>query len=623
MKISKGLNAKKHVFLTIFLILILALVLSYAIITTGLVDKIIGSFSEEFNPIKTWGNGQTNQSIKPEIQISKFFGFKTVVMNEKGTVLYIGTDDAEAIRLALNAVDNGVITFSCGTYYIDSTVLLKSNVSLIGETGVIFKCFNGDGFDTGTNGYSLSTSLLSNDVHLGETQIHVNTVGLNVGDYVKISDNYCISNDENDFRSTAPDNEKIYYKNGELVKVIGINGTSITINRPLSDTYLMTREAKIKKITLLKNIEVKNINFIGSGMETSSTAIKFYGVQNCDISNCGFTDFGDRALNFCDCLDCVLEDNVFKRVFKTGTGYSMAFCNACDNMTVINNSFLEKGRHYIAVGGQTGTEISDGMCRNVNVKNNIFENSTDEAINTHTPNRATFVITGNRFLNCREGIEFSNTNSIIINNTFVDCLNGIKTIGYGSHLIEGNYFQENEIACTLESSSLIEGNLFDNGGYIEPRYNVVISNNNFTNYSDSYIDSRGDVGDFSKNITIINNKFENKISMPIKLIYCKDISLINNELKGYIEFGKCSNVNISNNNITSSDITGIRISDAEGACTITLNNITANGEGILLENSGKNTIKDQIVIKNNNISAPKEVYNDGYTNVISDYALDK
>ncbi|WP_445474202.1 right-handed parallel beta-helix repeat-containing protein [Methanococcoides methylutens] len=562
-------------------------------------------------------------------------GHTVSVKNENGYVIYEGIDDVAAIEVAMNDLsDGGIIFFKKGMYNIDRTVFLKSNISFIGNDDVIIKCFDGIAFHTGSNGYSPSAISLSNDAHSSDTEIEMSSIiGLSVGDSIKISDDFSIFDQGH------------YYKNGELAKIIAIDGTTITIDRPLYDNYTKANNAKIRQISMFENIKFENIDFVGYGIETNSAAIYLYGAKNCTISNCEFTGFGDRVINLWDCLDCVVERNVFKNNFKTGTGYGVALVNACDNITIINNSFLEKGRHYIAVGGGIETKISDGLCRNVSVINNIFENSTDEAINTHAPTKSMFRVVDNEFFNCLKGIEFSNSDSLITNNTFVNCTNAIETYGTGNHIIKSNYFQENNLIFTqgnLEgthittyegksypafqgnfipfipnTSSIIRSNLCNNGGYIRPKFNVVINDNTFTNYTNYFIYSQGsDYGSNTvSNITISNNICEDELTTAIKLVYCRDIFLINNDLKGDVEFGKCSDVRIIDNQIISSKY-GVRVWNAEGAHTIISNELKADIRGISLENMDDNPITEEIIISNNAINAPVAVYNNGYSNVI-------
>jgi len=57
----------------------------------------------------------------------------SVIQNRTGTLLYNGTSDDEAIRVAVNSVDKGVILFDKGTYNVASAIRLRSDITLIGK----------------------------------------------------------------------------------------------------------------------------------------------------------------------------------------------------------------------------------------------------------------------------------------------------------------------------------------------------------------------------------------------------------------------------------------------------------------------------------------------------------
>ena len=54
-----------------------------------------------------------------------------------GEIIYTGTDDVQAVRSAVDAIDEGVILFNPGTYSISSPVELKSNIELVGDNAVL------------------------------------------------------------------------------------------------------------------------------------------------------------------------------------------------------------------------------------------------------------------------------------------------------------------------------------------------------------------------------------------------------------------------------------------------------------------------------------------------------
>jgi hypothetical protein len=62
----------------------------------------------------------------------------SVIQNSTGIVLYNGTNDEEAIRVAVGSIDKGVILFEQGTYNVASAIKLKSDITVIGkDTSII------------------------------------------------------------------------------------------------------------------------------------------------------------------------------------------------------------------------------------------------------------------------------------------------------------------------------------------------------------------------------------------------------------------------------------------------------------------------------------------------------
>ncbi|MDW7732229.1 MAG: right-handed parallel beta-helix repeat-containing protein [Methanolobus sp.] len=68
----------------------------------------------------------------------------TTVHTKDGQLIYEGNNDVEAIKAAVNAVDEGTILFNSGTYMISSPIGLKSNIELAGNGAVLkgYSIFN-------------------------------------------------------------------------------------------------------------------------------------------------------------------------------------------------------------------------------------------------------------------------------------------------------------------------------------------------------------------------------------------------------------------------------------------------------------------------------------------------
>ncbi|KXS42813.1 MAG: PKD domain-containing protein [Methanolobus sp. T82-4] len=68
----------------------------------------------------------------------------TSVHTKDGELIYEGNNDVEAIKAAVNAVDEGSILINSGTYMISSAIELKSNIELVGKDAVLrgYSIFN-------------------------------------------------------------------------------------------------------------------------------------------------------------------------------------------------------------------------------------------------------------------------------------------------------------------------------------------------------------------------------------------------------------------------------------------------------------------------------------------------
>ncbi len=515
-----------------------------------------------------------------------------LAQDQDQNIIYRGTNDAGAIQYSIDQLENGgTIYFETAAYSISTTVYLQPDISLIGNGEVTFNCFNGLAFTNHIDGYSSSTLALATDANPSDTSLELqDTTGLNVNDHIKISDTT---------------------NNGEIVRITAINNKTISIDRPLYDGYT---NANVRKITMFENFSFENIDFKGYGIETSSVGIRFYGTNNITVTDCSFSNFSTHGISLWDSLNTNIENNAFSNIFETGMGYSISLYNACDDININNNTFLENGRHYIAAGSGTGSGISAGKCRNISITDNIFESSTAEAINTHPGTRAVLTITGNTISNCDKGIELSDSHSLITGNTIIDCNKAIHMIGTGNHIINNNTFRANLISCELHAPSTIRNNHFDNGGYIKPIHDVVIDSNTFVNYNDAFIYYDAEIDNYSENVTIINNVCTDELTKSIILQYFRDVTFDSNQLVGGIESIYNKDITFNNNSITSPWF-GIRLIDAAGEHTIINNDITSDRKGVLLDIYSTATTEN-IWILNNNIDAPAVVEDDGYPTVI-------
>lgn len=453
-----------------------------------------------------------------DIRISKSGTTTTAVYTSNNAVIYSGTSDASAISAAL--ASGNTLHFTNGTYKISSTISKSSlsDVTLIGDGNAILTSTmtSADMFAFGDGVYGSSTPTLSSNVAAGGTQITVSSAsGLSAGDYIKISDDYGIYGDGPFFNTVYPlQSTSGYYRGGEIAKINSINGNTITLSHSLYDGYTTARNGFIRKLSMNKNITIDNLKFTGAGMDTESTGFCIYATQNFTMKSCTMNDFGEYAIHLIDVVDGFFTSNIFKRNYLDGTGYSIELGNACDQIQVKQNSFTEKGRHYLSAGSCTGGDDHRGFVRHVIFDHNRFDSATTEAINAHPSTKGFYKVTNNIFINCGKGVQPHNANLYMYKNTITNSAGGngmelyelgdwvvrdntINVGAYGiyvqdgaggTHNIFNNTINAGSHGISLETSSLssvadkyvIQNNTFPSAGIQYPRYTGVIVNSGLT-----------------------------------------------------------------------------------------------------------------------------------------------
>ena len=244
-----------------------------------------------------------------------------------------------------------------------------------------------------------------------------------------------------------------------LNSALNISNTNIRLIGA-KNTVLKATGSGMNTINILADdVSISNISFLGSGLKSgnsSTAAIVLSGVDNCNISNCNFTDISGGAIY----LSWSLNEGVYR-----GCNY-----NTIKNNTIINCvNADEVGAHpdgaAIRIGySQTGYfhthNIVDG-----NYIDNKFKSDFGIAVEGHGY--------GNR----------------VINNTVTNCVAyGIlmyeTAYGDGSEaLVYNNIVDSNNISnIGYQDSTLPSGDRFKGMGiYLQKSHYTVVSNNTITN----------------------------------------------------------------------------------------------------------------------------------------------
>ena len=319
-------------------------------------------------------------------------------------------NDAPAINSAIASLAGhaGVIKFPPGKFLLQSPLNLPDSVILRGHcsdsTWLIFKLGSAavDDIDiqsTQTNtfrniiaGYAKETTVITVD----------STTGFSVGDAAEITETNGTWNTEP--ISWATDCV------GQLVKITGINGNTLTIDRPLRITYNASLAPKIRKWMprVFVGLEDIRITRVDTGLPATGYAISFQNAMNCwvkgvesgmsvgahvcidassniTVSGCYFHDAytydgsGTRGYGVVILQHAgqnLIENNIFNHlrhsiIVKQGANGNVAGYNYCINGYRSEAPFHDAGADICLHGHYSFANLFEG-----NITNNIQVDST-------------------------------------------------------------------------------------------------------------------------------------------------------------------------------------------------------------------------------------------------------
>jgi hypothetical protein len=225
----------------------------------------------------------------------------------------------------------------------------------------------------------------------------------------------------------------IYKINGPVIidkgfTFVGEPGSIIDCSKATVST-VFNINPKGSSSSFISNIVITGMEFVGPGIESDPAIIDVNYTSNFKFTNSKMRDIGYAAIRLIHCEDSTVENCVFDNVFKTALGYGVAIANQCNNIYVQNNFFVRLGRHGVTTGCIEGDPTPDQYPLNMTVRNNYFENMTEEAINTHAPTKGPININNNVIYNCAKGVQLRNGVTEIADNVVVKCNMGIVLHG--------------------------------------------------------------------------------------------------------------------------------------------------------------------------------------------------
>jgi hypothetical protein len=210
----------------------------------------------------------TDEETNYTVSISKD-ATTTLVHTGEGELIFEGNNDVEAIKAAVNAVDEGTILFNPGTYMVSSVIGLKSNITLEGNDAVL-------------KGYSIFNIQNANNVTIrgfefsNPDQSYLSVAG-GIGLIEFENSNNCLVEDNTftnfrsygvylDVNSPSQWNEEITIKDNDFT-YFGYAG--VMIGKQASNIYVDNN--------LFKDINTKkiNVNSYGVAVAKGSSAYKY------------------------------------------------------------------------------------------------------------------------------------------------------------------------------------------------------------------------------------------------------------------------------------------------------------------------------------------------------------
>lgn len=320
-------------------------------------------------------------------------------------------DVQEAIDAA-NAVGGGIVHFPKGTYRVDTSLTLYSNITVCFAAGAVIDFSNAADGDIlfEAAGTIAAGSVLTANSAAGDTTIDVTSgAGFAAGDLVQIID-------EVSWRSGSQG------KAGEAHTVASVAGNVVTLREGLWGSYTTAQTATLRKITPLDNITIEGMGeLVGKADPGEQIALDLTAARRVTVRDVKVRRFNAVGLRFNTCFDIDVQNCRFEDIYfaATTTSYGVVFYNGCQWATVAGCSF-SRMRHAVA-GGTVTTEY--GINRFVTIDRNNVYGMVAAGLDGHAACQYwTFSnnhITALTATSAGDGIVFEGADVTIIGNTIV------------------------------------------------------------------------------------------------------------------------------------------------------------------------------------------------------------
>lgn len=365
-------------------------------------------------------------------------------------------DDSGAIQDAIDAAyaaGGGVVYFPNGTYKVNSIIIGKSKVSMLGENGSVIDITDvpqetdlnyGHHIGIYYKGSKSKVGVVTGDMNVGEYQFSIdNASALAVGDFIELASTTVIIPYQS--AATGP------YK-GEIYEIIDISGNVITLDHGSNFIFTAAEGVDVYKITPCSDFNIDNLQVLSkAGAAAHIDGIYLWLCHNAVVSRCKVLGCDWYSIGVVESFNVDIIENFIRGTWYdgiTGTIYfGIAVLNASQWINIIGNQ-AEVVRHLYVNTGYYNTQIVVGVPRFINVVSNIAKNmmyggnGVSYAYQHHgVGSEINFI--GNIADSCYAGISVEGENVNIVGNIIKNAKYHGILIGNGLYVdhinVEGNH----------------------------------------------------------------------------------------------------------------------------------------------------------------------------------------
>ncbi len=297
-----------------------------------------------------------SQSTYSDIHTVQLLGLNSYLTTYADGTTMSSSTAYEAIQT--NALDSSKVEYGdtilikSGIYPLTSGLTGRSGINLKGEAGTVLDVSNLPVSSTimYTAGQTLVTVQPASTLNKGQTTV---TTATNLG---AIIDDLIFIWSTDVWHDNSPG-----LKQGEIRRVVGINGNTLTLEAPLEDTYLQSTTS-VSLVEPVQDITIEGIRFLNtinawdtypSVQQKKFDGLRFIYGDNIRITNCQFDGIESKAIRFDSVINSRIDHNIFEKATLDGAGYGVDIIYACQNVVIEYCEFYNCRHAMVAADSST------------------------------------------------------------------------------------------------------------------------------------------------------------------------------------------------------------------------------------------------------------------------------